>query len=37
MLQIYMRRDGYYSAHSPGQRLIIDNTLPLMLEALGRY
>jgi hypothetical protein len=34
MTQIRMRGDGYYSAHSPGQRLIIDNTLPLILEAL---
>jgi hypothetical protein len=34
MTQIRMRDGGYYSAQSPGQRLIIDNTLPLMLEAL---
>ena len=34
MPQIRMRAGGHYSAGSPGQRLIIDNTLPLMLEAL---
>ena len=35
MTEIRMRGGGEYSAHSPGQRLIINRALPLMLEALG--
>ncbi len=34
MSQISMRGDGYYSAHCPGQRLIIDRALSLVLESL---
>jgi hypothetical protein len=35
MSQISMRGDGYYSAHRPGQGLIIGRALPLVLEALN--
>ena len=35
MSQISMRGDGYYSTHCPGQGLIIDRALPLVLEALS--
>jgi hypothetical protein len=34
MTQIRMRGGGYYSAHGTAQRLVIDRTLPLILEAL---